>query len=213
MSEEFKYLSFESQNSEIKDLINSGNIYKMRQGLSGLLLPAGIDDGLLENERDRKYLKELYPQRISEINGYIEDECDKLEYEGSPMFAEYPDREVVRGIARDIYNKLDVDDDDWAYSDGEMSQSESMADSGTDVSVDMASGPDYDMEASASWHHGRNPGYPGGYPRYPEHNDPPYVRRRRGCVDCPLRQIIEALLCSEFYCRRERYRNRRRRFY
>ena len=68
MSEEFKYLSFESQNSEIKDLINSGNIYKMRQGLSGLLLPAGIDDGLLENERDRKYLKELYPQRISEIN-------------------------------------------------------------------------------------------------------------------------------------------------
>ena len=170
MSEEFKYLSFESQNSEIKDLINSGNIYKMRQGLSGLLLPAGIDDGLLENERDRKYLKELYPQRISEINGYIEDECDKLEYEGSPMFAEYPDREVVRGIARDIYNKLDVDDDDWAYSDGEMSQSESMADSGTDVSVDMASGPDYDMEASASWHHGRNPGYPGGYPRYPEHN-------------------------------------------
>lgn len=129
MSEEFKYLSFESQNSEIKDLINSGNIYKMRQGLSGLLLPAGIDDGLLENERDRKYLKELYPQRISEINGYIEDECDKLEYEGSPMFAEYPDREVVRGIARDIYNKLDVDDDDWAYSDGEMSQSESVADS------------------------------------------------------------------------------------
>ena len=66
-----------------------------------------------ELEEDREYLRRMYPARARLIMVMIEDECDRLEYEGSPMFAMYPDKETMLGIARKIYNKVrhnDVDD-------------------------------------------------------------------------------------------------------
>lgn len=65
-----------------------------------------------ELEADREYLMQMYPANARLIMVMIEDECDKLEYEGSPMFALYPDRETLLGIARKIYNKVGYRDDD-----------------------------------------------------------------------------------------------------
>lgn len=45
-----------------------------------------------KNQRDYEYMKQLYPKRLQKIKSMIEEECDKLEYEGSMMFDEYPDR-------------------------------------------------------------------------------------------------------------------------
>lgn len=65
-----------------------------------------------ELEEDREYLMEMYPARAKLIMVMVEDACDKLEYEGSPMFVPYPDKETILGMADDIYNKVSYNDAD-----------------------------------------------------------------------------------------------------
>ncbi|MBQ9609342.1 MAG: hypothetical protein IJV15_07870 [Lachnospiraceae bacterium] len=65
-----------------------------------------------ELERDREYMMQMYPVRARMIMVLVEDECDRLEYEGSPMFAMFPDKETLRRIADKIYNKIKYKDDD-----------------------------------------------------------------------------------------------------
>ncbi len=50
----------------------------------------------MEYEKDMDRMKELYPRDVSRIMDVIEDECDKMEYEGSLMFDEYPGPAYVR---------------------------------------------------------------------------------------------------------------------
>lgn len=69
-----------------------------------------IDEMALEE--DREYLMEMYPARAKLIMVMIEDACDRLEYEGSPMFAPYPDKETILGISRGIYKKVSYNDED-----------------------------------------------------------------------------------------------------
>ncbi len=64
-----------------------------------------------ELEEDREYLTQLYPAKARLIMVMVEDECDKLEYEGSPMFAKYPDKETLLGISRGIYHKVSAGED------------------------------------------------------------------------------------------------------
>lgn len=66
-----------------------------------------------ELERDREYLMEMYPARARIIMVLVEDACDKLDYEGSPMYAMYPDRETILGISGQIYDKVRYNDTDY----------------------------------------------------------------------------------------------------
>lgn len=59
-----------------------------------------------ENERDMERIKELYPDIAREIARHVEEACDKMEYEGSMMFDESPDRLMMRRIAAAIYEKM-----------------------------------------------------------------------------------------------------------
>ena len=65
---------------------------------------------LLENFEDEVgdilYLKELYPTSFARLQMIIDDECDKLEYDGSIMFDEYPDKERLRVLEKEIYAKI-----------------------------------------------------------------------------------------------------------
>ncbi len=65
-----------------------------------------------ELEEDREYLMEMYPAKARLIMVMVEDACDRLEYEGSPMFATYPDKETILGMARVIYNKVSYNNSD-----------------------------------------------------------------------------------------------------
>ena len=47
----------------------------------------------MQNERDMKKMKELYPEVAKDVLSVVEDECDQMEYDGSMMFDEYPDEE------------------------------------------------------------------------------------------------------------------------
>ncbi len=58
-----------------------------------------------EYERDMERMKEMYPKRMKKLLAYVEEECDKLEYEGSMMYDEYPDRVLLYKISTGIYDK------------------------------------------------------------------------------------------------------------
>ena len=60
----------------------------------------------IEYERDRERLKEMYPKEAKRIQRVVEEECDKMEYDGSLMFDEYPDRVMVQKLCDDTYNKV-----------------------------------------------------------------------------------------------------------
>ncbi len=83
------------------------DILKQRLALPELQL---IDEA--ELEADREYLMQMYPAKARLIMVMVEDECDKLEYEGSPMFAAYPDKETILGLSRKIFSKVTYDKGD-----------------------------------------------------------------------------------------------------
>ena len=59
-----------------------------------------------EYENDCRRLQEMYPRDAKRIQSLVSRECDKMEYEGSMMFDEYPDRFMIRLICRNIYREL-----------------------------------------------------------------------------------------------------------
>ncbi|MCI9417873.1 MAG: hypothetical protein HFI82_10820 [Eubacterium sp.] len=58
-----------------------------------------------EYERDMERMKELYPKRMKKLLAYVEEECDKMEYEGSMMYDEYPDKVLLYKTAADVYDR------------------------------------------------------------------------------------------------------------
>ncbi len=62
----------------------------------------------LEYEKDMRKLKDMYPKEVRTIQDMVEDECDKMEYEGSLMFDEYPDKLMLNQIVRRIYNNMAI---------------------------------------------------------------------------------------------------------
>lgn len=59
-----------------------------------------------DSEKDFDYMKQLYPRSTVRIQELIEEACDRLEYEGSIMFDEYPDRLQVSLLAGKIYSQV-----------------------------------------------------------------------------------------------------------
>ena len=60
----------------------------------------------MEYEKDMDRMRELYPREVKRILDAVEEECDKMEYEGSLMFDEYPDRFMLEQIVERIYDKM-----------------------------------------------------------------------------------------------------------
>ncbi len=57
-----------------------------------------------EDEADFRRLQELYPVMARRIQPYVEDVCDRLEYPGSMMYDEYPDRLSLLRKAREAWD-------------------------------------------------------------------------------------------------------------
>lgn len=58
-----------------------------------------------ENRRDYEYMKAAYPDTAKRLLPHIEEECDRMEYEGSMMYDEYPDQLQLRVMSRRIYDR------------------------------------------------------------------------------------------------------------
>lgn len=59
-----------------------------------------------EDARDRMYLRQMYSRQMNDIQKMVEEECDKMEYEGSMMFDEYPDKIMLRKKCGDIFGQV-----------------------------------------------------------------------------------------------------------
>ena len=62
-----------------------------------------------EEKRDRRdveYMKSMYPMSAKKILPYVEEECDRMEYEGSMIYDEYPDRLLLYLMAGRIYDGM-----------------------------------------------------------------------------------------------------------
>ena len=70
----------------------------------------------MEYERDRERMKEMYPAEAGKIQRAVEEECDKMEYDGSLMFDEYPDRLMLRRICNNIYQNVYENTEDVAVT-------------------------------------------------------------------------------------------------
>lgn len=146
-----------------------------------------------ENDRDMEYFKEFYPQNMRQLQEIIEDECDRLEYQGSRMFDEYPDRNMLRSLSHKIYDRAKVM---WGLDDEE--------------------GVTLQFEESASAMQ-RPPFGPGSRPPFgpgpqrppfgPGTQRPPYRPPQRPNHNNLLEDVIQVLLFNELARRRCRYRN------
>ena len=77
----------------------------------------------MEYEKDMERMKERYPKEVSAIQKMVEKRCDELEYEGSRIYDETPDRFMMEQEAMYIYDDILVaqhyrrcEEDSWLCS-------------------------------------------------------------------------------------------------
>lgn len=68
------------------------------QGMPPVFRGSGYEERIeeqKESEKDLRTLQSMYPEAAKVILPYIEELCDKLEYEGSMMFDRFPDQTTL----------------------------------------------------------------------------------------------------------------------
>lgn len=70
------------------------------------MYPEYAYDNADELDMDVEQIKEMQPQAVRRIQREVDEECDKLEYEGSCMFDECLSREYLDTIIDAIYERL-----------------------------------------------------------------------------------------------------------
>ena len=64
--------------------------------------------GILSDQsriNEMEYFQSIYPQNLKILQRYVEEECDRMEFDGSMMYDEYPDRLGLRLMCRRIYDR------------------------------------------------------------------------------------------------------------
>lgn len=145
----------------------------------------------MEYARDMQKLKDMYPKEVRNIQDMVDEECDKMEYDGSLMFDEMPDRLMLRQITDRIYDG--VSGKNANVRDFEMEQYE-----------ENMQAEELPMEGTmvADRRPGRPPQRPGMRP--PQR---PGMRPNR---DRGLEDLIQVLLFNEMHQRRCRHKRCRR---
>ncbi len=166
----------------------------------------------LEYARDLEKLKGMYPKEIRSIQEMVEDECDKMEYEGSLMFDEYPDRVMINQIVKRIYDSAAGSQPDIQKSEagqcGKGQYEKEQYEEGAYQEPDMEA-EELPLEGNLvaqrgpGWGPGRPPGPPPGPGWGP--GRPPGPPRDQG-----LQNLIQVLLFNEMYQRRCRHKRCRR---
>ena len=72
--------------------------------------PLLFDDERIDR-RDFEYMKSMYPETAKRILPYVEEECDRMEYDCSMMYDEYPDKLQLLLRGRKIYDQAEKDED------------------------------------------------------------------------------------------------------
>lgn len=62
-----------------------------------------------QNEQESSLMKAYYPEVAMMIQEHVDRECDKMEYDGSMMYDEYPDKTTLEQIALKIAQKVQAE--------------------------------------------------------------------------------------------------------
>ncbi len=143
-------------------------------------------DNAEELDKDVDYMKSLCSKTLKIIQREVDEECDKLEYDGSCMFDTFPDQVHLGTIIDTIYNRLEKQN--W------------------DVQAEQINGSDFRQPPPRSC---RGPYCPLP-PRPSRPPQPPRPDHRPDGRPDWLRDLISSLLYNEMIHRRRRYRSRRR---
>lgn len=68
-------------------------------------MPVQYDDEKIE-QRDFEYMKSMYPMAVKRILPFVEEECDRMAYQGSVIYDEYPDQLQMYLMVNRIYEKI-----------------------------------------------------------------------------------------------------------
>lgn len=68
-------------------------------------MPLTFDDEKTER-RDLEYFKSIYPELPKRILPYVEEECDRQEYDNSMIFDQYPDKLQMKLMCRRVYDNI-----------------------------------------------------------------------------------------------------------
>ena len=74
--------------------------------------------GEKEQEEEFSLMKSYYPEPARRIQEKVEEECDLLDYEGSRMYDEYPDRYMLYHLGKKIMDDVSGQAGMEAMSDG-----------------------------------------------------------------------------------------------
>ena len=71
-------------------------------------MPMQYDDERMER-RDFEYMKSMYPIAVKRLLPYVEEECDRMSYEGSMIYDEYPDQLQIYMMCSRICERVKKD--------------------------------------------------------------------------------------------------------
>ena len=77
-----------------------------------------------EQEKDLQLMQSYYSRRASRIQQKVERECDRMEYDGSMMFDEYPEKFMMEHLCRKIEREILSEDE---KEDQQQSKTETRA--------------------------------------------------------------------------------------
>lgn len=182
-------------------MINSNmNMWNMGRWTPDMWNPDRED---MDERRDMEYWQQLYPAQTRRVQREVEHQCDLLDYEGSVMYDEYPDRVSLSRICEAVYQALMqsgalenqgmMSGDMTGSMTGNMTQNSS---SEFEEDMDMS-----ELTAEEEAAGARN------YQPIGQVDMMQYGRRDRN--DRSLPDLIEVLLFHEMHRRRRRRRRRR----
>lgn len=160
-----------------------------------------------EYEKDLERIKETYPEEIRKIMPFIEKHCDQLEYEGSRIYDENPDRTMMENEKDKLYEIIRemVEETGEEKMDEDVEQWESPVESEQEPIAELVQFsllPPDGMPLPGGFGYGRRPGakWQGFHGR----------SGGRRCCDGWLKSLVGVLFDNEIYRRRCRYRRCRR---
>ena len=68
-------------------------------------MPFSYDDERTER-MDFEYMKSMYQDKAKKILPYVEEECDRMEYENSMVYDQCPDKLQLRLMSRRVYDNV-----------------------------------------------------------------------------------------------------------
>ena len=66
---------------------------------------AGLFDGQKVQDQEFELMKSYYPSAARRVQAQVEQECDLMDYEGSRIYDQYPDKLMLYHMCRKIREK------------------------------------------------------------------------------------------------------------